>query len=224
MPTATRHIASHASVFWITRATPLRLGPTIWWMPLYLDRHDVAGATREETARAHAADLEIAGSYGVEFLAYWHDPASHHVFCLARAPGPEAVTEVHNASHGLIPSEIIEVSESDVFRFLGTVHDPADASELTSAFRIIAFTDIVGSTELLDGLGQSDYMALLTEHDLIVRRALARWSGREVKHTGDGFMVVFEAIEDALTWAQDLVAEFARQSPWAAPDLAPCRG
>lgn len=69
-----------------------------------------------------------------------------------------------------------------------------------------------------------DYMALLTEHDLIVRRALARWSGREVKHTGDGFMVVFEMIGDSLTWAQDLVAEFARQSPWAAPDLAPCRG
>ena len=150
--------------------------------------------------------------YGVEFLAYWHDPALDHVFCLARAPGPEAVTEVHNASHGLIPSDIIEVSESDVFHFLGTVHDPADASEVTSAFRIISFTDMVGSTELLDRLGQSDYMALLTEHDVIVRRALVRWRGREVKHTGDGFMVVFEVIGDALAWAQGLVAEFEGHS------------
>jgi hypothetical protein len=56
-------------------------------MPLYLDRHDVAGATREETARAHAADLEIAGAYGVEFLTYWHNPALHHVFCLLERRG-----------------------------------------------------------------------------------------------------------------------------------------
>ena len=43
-------------------------------MPLYLDRHDTPDATREETARNHLADLEIAADFAVEFLSYWHDP------------------------------------------------------------------------------------------------------------------------------------------------------
>ncbi len=111
--------------------------------------------------------------------------------------------QAHEASHGLVPAEIIEVSESDVVRFLGRVQDPVDASQVTSAFRTICFTDMVGSTELLDRLGQSEYMVLLTEHDLIIRKSLIRWKGREVKHTGDGFMVVFEDVDKALGWSLD---------------------
>lgn len=44
----------------------------------------------------------------------------------------------------------------------------------------------VGRLKLLDRLGQSEYMVLLTEHDLVIREALIRWKGPEVKHTGDG--------------------------------------
>ncbi|REK33166.1 MAG: DUF4242 domain-containing protein [Actinobacteria bacterium] len=183
-------------------------------MPLYLDRHNVPGASAEDTARAHAADLRVAGEFGVEFLSYWHDSDQGHVFCLARAPEAGSVTRAHDAAHGGIPAEIIEVSESDVVRFLGKVHEPADASEATSAFRIIGFTDLVGSTRLLDRLGQSEYMVLLTEHDLIVRKALMFWKGREVKHTGDGFMVVFEEVEKALSWSLDI-----RDSFESRPDL-----
>lgn len=181
-------------------------------MPLYIDRHDLPGASAEETARAHAADLEVAGDFGVEFLSYWHDPDQGHVFCLARAQEPEAVTRAHDASHGDVPAEIIEVSESDVFRFLGKVHEPADASEITSAFRTICFTDLVGSTQLLDRLGQSEYMVLLTEHDLIIRRSLIAWKGREVKHTGDGFMVAFEEVAAALGWSLDVRESFEQRS------------
>lgn len=181
-------------------------------MPLYMDRHDVPGATAEDTAENHAADLEIAGQYGVEFFSYWHDSARGVVFCFASAPGKDAVTEAHQASHGLVPAEIIEVSESDIVRFLGKVQDPVDASEVTSAFRTICFTDLVGSTELLDRLGQSEYMVLLTEHDLIMRKALIRWKGREVKHTGDGFMVVFEEVDKALGWCLDVREAFAERT------------
>lgn len=181
-------------------------------MPLYMDRHDVPGASAEETARAHAADLEIAGQFGVEFLSYWHDAKQGHVFCFARAPAPEAVNEAHDASHGGVPAEIIEVSESDVVRFLGRVRDPVDASEVTSAFRTVGFTDLVGSTELLDSLGQAEFMVLLTEHDLIVRRALINWNGREVKHTGDGFMVAFEDVDKALGWSLEVRRAFSERT------------
>lgn len=174
-----------------------------------MDRHDVPpGTTREETAHNHVADLEIAPRFGVEFFSYWHDPVRDVVICFARAPDEEAMTEAHRASHGDLPGEIIEVSEPDVVRFLGTIHDPADASEVTSAFRTVCFTDIVGSTELLDQLGQAEYMVLLTEHDLLVRQTLVKWKGREVKHTGDGFMVAFEEAGHALAWSLDVRERF----------------
>lgn len=181
-------------------------------MPLYMDRHDVPGATAEETLRYHAADLETAGRFGVEFFSYWHDPTRGLVFCFARAAGEEAVIEAHRAAHGLVPAEIIEVSESDVVRFLGKVQDPADAGEVTSAFRTICFTDLVGSTELLDRLGQSEFMVLLTQHDLVIREALLKWKGREVKHTGDGFLVVFDEVDKALSWALDVRGSFELRS------------
>jgi class 3 adenylate cyclase len=177
-------------------------------VPLYMDRHDAPGSTAEDTARNHAADLELAGQFGVDFFSYWHDSSRGVVICFARAPGEEAMTQVHRASHGDMPGEIIEVSESDVVRFLGKVHDPVDASEATSAFRAICFTDLVGSTALLDRLGQSEYMVLLSEHDLIIRRALINSGGREVKHTGDGFMVVFEDVGRALGWSLDVRESF----------------
>ncbi|MGI9586280.1 MAG: adenylate/guanylate cyclase domain-containing protein [Acidimicrobiia bacterium] len=183
-------------------------------MPLYMDRHDASGATAQDTANNHAADLQIADQFGVEFFSYWHDPAQGVVICFARAPGEEAVTQVHQEAHGGLPSEIIEVSESDVVRFLGKVHDPVDASEVTSSFRTVCFTDLVGSTVLLDRLGQSAYMVLLTEHDLIIRKLLIRWNGREVKHTGDGFMVVFEDVGQALGWSLDVRDSFVQH-----PDL-----
>jgi class 3 adenylate cyclase len=181
-------------------------------MPLYMDRHDVPNVTAEDTAKNHAADLEIAGQFGVDFFSYWHDSQQGVVICFARAPGEEAMAQAHRASHGDVPAEIIEVSEADVVRFLGRVHDPVNASEVTSAFRTICFTDLVGSTELLDRLGQSEYMVLLTEHDLIIRKSLIRWNGREVKHTGDGFMVVFDDVAKALGWSLDVRESFQQRS------------
>ncbi len=177
-----------------------------------MDRHEAPGSTAEETAKNHVADLEVAGQFGVEFFSYWHDSRQGVVICFARAPEAAAVTQAHQAAHGDVPGEIIEVSESEVVRFLGKVHDPADAGEVTSAFRTICFTDLVGSTALLDRLGQSEYMVLLTEHDLIIRRALIRWQGREVKHTGDGFMVVFEDVDKALGWSLDVRESFEQRS------------
>jgi hypothetical protein len=37
-------------------------------MPLYMDRHDVPGVTAEQVAQAHAADIAIEHSFGVQFL------------------------------------------------------------------------------------------------------------------------------------------------------------
>jgi len=167
-------------------------------MPLFMDRHDLPGMTAEEVAQAHRTDIRIASKYEVQFLAYWFDADRGEVFCLARAARPEDMQAVHREGHGLIPNEIIAVSEDDILRFLGKVSDPVDHTQATRAFRTILFTDLKGSTSLLHEVGESAYMGLLHEHDVIIRRSLVAWRGREVKHTGDGVMASFEDVANAL--------------------------
>jgi class 3 adenylate cyclase len=178
-------------------------------VPLYLDRHDLGKVTPEDVARAHAADLEVAHKHDVAFLSYWFDPDLGTAFCLARAPAAENVAEAHAEAHGLIPNEIIDASEETLLRFLGKIDEPADASEITSAFRTILFTDLEDSTALAERLGPSEYMSLLREHDTVIRRALLASHGREVKHTGDGIMAAFDDVPDVLAGALAIQAGFA---------------
>jgi class 3 adenylate cyclase len=167
-------------------------------MPLFMDRHDVPGATAEDVANAHMSDIEASKAYGVRFISYWFDADAGGVFCFADAPSADVLSQVHSVSHGLIPNEIISVSRDDVFRFLGSVHDPNDASELSSPLRTIMFTDLVGSTEILEALGERKFMDVLGAHDGIVREALYRHRGHEIKHTGDGIMASFDDASDAV--------------------------
>ena len=170
-------------------------------MPLFMDRHDLPGVTAEEVAQAHLTDIQFESKYAVQFLAYWFDADLGQVFCLARAARPEDMAAVHREGHGLVPNEIIAVSEDDVFRFLGRVTDPIDHTAGARAFRTILFTDLKGSTSLLREVGESVFMGLLDEHDQIIRRSLVAWRGREVKHTGDGIMASFEDVANALECA-----------------------
>jgi class 3 adenylate cyclase len=56
----------------------------------------------------------------------------------------------------------------------------------------VVFTDIVGSTEQAAALGDVRWGRLLDSHDEATRRQLARFRGREVKTTGDGFFAAFD--------------------------------
>jgi len=62
----------------------------------------------------------------------------------------------------------------------------------------VLFTDIVDSTKRAAELGDRDWRALLDAHDAVVRAQLARFRGREVKTTGDGFMATFDGPQRAI--------------------------
>lgn len=189
-------------------------------MPLFMDRHDIPGVSAEDVAQAHLADLAAEAKHSVRFLTYWFDPDRSEAFCLAQAPTGEAMAAVHRETHGLIPNEIIPVSEDDVLRFLGRIADPLDHARVGNPFRAILFTDLEGSTNLLESVGEASYMVLLTEHDLIIRRALVTTRGREVKHTGDGIMASFDTVPNALECALAIQDGFAERVPnGASPPL-----
>ena len=60
-------------------------------MPMYMDIHEVQGATAEDVAKAHIADVKTQGKYGVEYHKYWLNESTGKIFCLCSAPNPEAV-------------------------------------------------------------------------------------------------------------------------------------
>ena len=78
-----------------------------------------------------------------------------------------------------------------------------------SRARTILFTDLEGSTALAQSLGDDGAVRLLRIHDGIVREALARHDGREVKHTGDGIMASLGSVQAALQSAVDIQRGFA---------------
>lgn len=55
----------------------------------------------------------------------------------------------------------------------------------------VMFTDVVGSTSLLESLGEDAAHALRRRHFALLRGAIREHSGTEVKSLGDGLMVVF---------------------------------
>jgi class 3 adenylate cyclase len=80
--------------------------------------------------------------------------------------------------------------------------DEVEASpDAVRVLTTVAFTDIVDSTTCAARLGDRRWSELLREHDAIVRRELADAGGREVKTTGDGFLVSFASPTSAVRWA-----------------------
>lgn len=179
-----------------------------------MDRHFIEGASHHAIATAHEKDLKTQGKYGVKFLTYWFDEERSTAFCLVEAPDRKSIQTAHNEAHGEIPHEIIEVDPGVVQAFLGRIDDPppqpsADENKMDSAFRAIMFTDLKDSTLMTSKYGDSKALHLLNVHNVITRNALRKYSGNEVKHTGDGIMASFVAPEDAVKCAIEIQLNFA---------------
>jgi class 3 adenylate cyclase len=191
---------------------------------MYMDIHEVPGATAEAVAAAHVADLAVQSKYGVEYHKYWLNEGQGKIFCLCTAPNSEAAARVHREAHGLMAQKIIEVAPEVAEGFLGRCEvDEAGAAilpgghrnERDSGVRIVLFTDIVGSTALTQRLGDAASMAFLGIHNDVVRSALTSNAGHEVKHTGDGIMAAFSSAACAVrcaTQIQKALAEHPQQS------------
>ena len=79
--------------------------------------------------------------------------------------------------------------------------------ELSRALLTVMFTDIVDSTRRAAELGDERWRDLLAQHDEALRREISRFGGREVKTTGDGFLVTFDGPpSSALRCAQAMSA------------------
>jgi class 3 adenylate cyclase/pimeloyl-ACP methyl ester carboxylesterase len=89
-------------------------------------------------------------------------------------------------------------SFQEIHQFL-TGHQPEVADDRVLA--TVLFTDIVDSTRRAAEIGDRDWHALLDAHDAVVRSQLARFRGREVNTSGDGFLAMFDGPQRAIRCA-----------------------
>jgi class 3 adenylate cyclase len=106
------------------------------------------------------------------------------------------------------------------FERLGAKPDEERVKELLGrqqARRTFVFTDIVGSTKLLETLGDAKWKKLLARHNELLRERIVACGGEVVQQTGDGFFAAFDnpkaAIESAIAIQRALDEEIV------APDV-----
>jgi pimeloyl-ACP methyl ester carboxylesterase len=115
-------------------------------------------------------------------------------------------------------SRYVEFEGIDHFPWVGETEPPLAAIEefltgakpVASPERVLAtvvFTDIVGSTERAAELGDRRWRGLLEQQQQLVRERLARHEGREVKSTGDGFLLSFDGPTRAVQCARSVVED-----------------
>jgi class 3 adenylate cyclase len=115
-----------------------------------------------------------------------------------------------------------------VFEGLGARIDVERCDELIRAgrerdagrrvFRTFMFTDIVGSTSLIESIGDRAWEDLLRWHDETLTKAVVAHRGEVVHGTGDGFFASFDDAPSALTCAvaiQRRLAEHRRTNGFA---------
>jgi eukaryotic-like serine/threonine-protein kinase len=112
--------------------------------------------------------------------------------------------------------------QSAIDRVLSWVED--ERPDLASATApdgtvTILFTDIEGSTELNERLGDRRWLELLRGHNAIVRGCVREHGGYEVKAQGDGFMIAYPSARRALECAIHMQRKLARADDAIAEQL-----
>ncbi|MDQ3468990.1 MAG: adenylate/guanylate cyclase domain-containing protein [Actinomycetota bacterium] len=117
----------------------------------------------------------------------------HGRYLAAHIPGAELV-ELDGDEDLFFQGDVDELLGT-VEQFLRGVRRPVEAERVLAT---IMFTDLVGSTPLAAGLGDSRWRQLLDDHDDIVERTIAAHGGRKINTTGDGVLALFDGTARAI--------------------------
>lgn len=91
------------------------------------------------------------------------------------------------------------------------VCEQAPSRSAERALATVLFTDVVGSTKRAAALGDRSWRELLERHDRITREGVARYGGRAIKSTGDGFLATFDGPARAVRCALELGGRLAEE-------------
>ena len=139
-------------------------------------------------------------------LELWHEMGAPYEIARARTALGEALRADGDEGTARLEFE----SAKTAFERLGALPDAKHVGQLLGDDQAIAaragervqrtfvFTDIVGSTPLVEALGDDAWEELIHWHDQTLRTIFSRYGGTEVSQTGDGFFVAFEDASAAI--------------------------
>jgi class 3 adenylate cyclase len=190
--TAPRLMADEGFRAWWSRARRVTLGPDSyvegWRAALEWDLRPFLPSISAPTLVLHREGDRFIHLGAGQYLAE-HIPGSKFVVL----PGDDHLFFV-----GDTDSLVDEIEE-----FLTGARSGAEGDVVLAA---VLFTDIVSSTEHQTRVGPREWSRLTDRHDAMVRSALSRDRGHEVKTTGDGFLATFDATGRALRCASEILA------------------
>lgn len=131
-------------------------------------------------------------------------PAEHGRHLAATIPDATYI-EIEGIDHAFPISDLRDAFVDEIERFITGVRSgrPPDRT-----FAAVLFTDIVGSTERVESMGDARWKVALADHDRVTREMVERFGGSVVKSTGDGVLALFDAPSRAVRAATELVRHF----------------
>lgn len=155
----------------------------------------------EGDASGAARELRVA-------IIGWRDVGAPYEVARARVGLARALREQHDEDDADLELD----AALDEFKRLGARADEmaAERERREAAYRrggavatrrTFMFTDIVGSTNLAEALGDEAWERLLRWHDDTLRGLITSGAGEVVNSTGDGFFAAFEAAGPAIDCA-----------------------
>ncbi|MEM7429487.1 MAG: response regulator [Pseudomonadota bacterium] len=175
-------------------------------------------------------DLRMPGEDGISLCRHLRETTDMGLIILTgsgdeidRVVGLEVGADDY-VSKPFQPRELLARVRS-VIRRTSTTHKPAagDTAGLKALARkalehegtervllSVLFTDIVDSTRRATDMGDQAWSELLEKHNAIVRMAIGKHDGLEVKALGDGFLTAFEGPRRALRCAMQIQSEVAK--------------
>jgi class 3 adenylate cyclase len=97
----------------------------------------------------------------------------------------------------------------DARRASDALADGAAADASSRQVQTFMFTDIAGSTSLIEAIGDEAWERLRRWHDETLRRCFSEHAGEEIDHAGDGFFVAFPEAGSAVTCAVEIQRKLA---------------
>jgi pimeloyl-ACP methyl ester carboxylesterase len=155
-----------------TGASPA-MGRAVFQALCELDCREVLPAIRVPTLIVHNTGERVAKVEAARYMA-------------ERIPGAKLV-ELPGIDHSFIMGGWEPVVD-EIEQFLTGARPERRVDRVLAT---VLFTDIVGSTARAVDVGDHRWRELLSAHNALIRRALDRFGGSEVKTTGDGFLATF---------------------------------
>jgi class 3 adenylate cyclase len=177
---------------------------------LHAMAHQTKGATLTLEGDATAAIVELRKA-----LRAWTEIGAPYDTAQAR----RWLALAHRLS-GDESSAVLELrAAKDAFERLGAEREADRCDELIRAgeedaagkrvTKTFVFTDIVGSTDLIETIGDEAWRDVVGWHDEALRTAIGSHGGEVVRTTGDGFFATFGDVDAALGCAVAIQRRFA---------------